>query len=261
MVNKISKNLVTVIVINEKGCTMAKIYNFPTDWGKHSTEELFIMFANDAICASTNETLIDGEDIEARLAELSKKDCAENRSWLIMGLLFFNDVIIVGDEDTWTNNKISYNGSNGFAVYTSVEKLPNNKKNFKCYFELAFRIILEKLADESSDVDIYVNPGDKNGWTFSLALLRMSLDIANKAIDFADGLMKEGLSADRLTVKLFERFDLRNVEITLANGSKLCGEVTALSYGDEPDANYEITKENGERVTVYRADIAFIKEV
>lgn len=240
---------------------MAKIYNFPTDWGKHTTEELFTMFANDAICASMDETLIDSEDIEARLAELSKEDCAENRSRLIMGLLFYNDVIIVGDEDNWTNEKIVYNGSQGFAVYTSAEKLPTNKRNFKCYFELSFRLILEKLTDESNDVDIYVNPGDKDGWTFSLALLRMSMDIANKAIDFADGLMREGLSADRLTNKLFERFDFRRVEITLTNGSKLCGEVTALSYGDEPDANYEITKENGETVTVYRSDIAFIKEV
>lgn len=240
---------------------MAKIYNFPTDWGKHTAEELFTMFANDAICASTDETLIDSEDIEARLAELSKKDCAENRSWLIMGLLFYNDVIIVGDEDNWTNEKIAYNGSQGFAVYTSVEKLPTNKRNFKCYFELSFRLILEKLTDESNDVDIYVNPGDKDGWTFSLALLRMGMDIANKAIDFADGLMRVGLSVDRLTNKLFERFDFRRVEFTLTNGSKLCGEVTALSYGDEPNANYEITKENGERVTVYRADIAFIKEV
>lgn len=240
---------------------MAKIYNFPTDWGKHTTEELFTMFANDAIRASTDETLIDSEDIEARLAELSKKDCAENRSWLIMGLLFFNDVIIVGDEDTWTNNKIAYNGSQGFAVYTSVEKLPTNKRNFKCYFELSFRLILDKLTNENNDVDIYVNPGDKNGWTFSLALLRASMDIANKANDFADGLMREGLSAYRLTDKLFERFDFRKVEIALTNGSKVCGEVTALSYGDESDANYEITKENGERVTVYRTDIAFIKEI
>lgn len=240
---------------------MAKIYNFPTDWGKHTPEELFAMFANDAICASTDETLIDSEDIEARLAELSKKDCAENRSWLIMGLLFFNDVIIIGDEDTWTKDKIAYNGSKGFAVYTSVEKLPENKRNFKYYFELAFRIILEKLANESNDIDIYVNPGDKNGWTFSLALLRASMDIANKAIDFADGLMREGLSADHLTDKLFERFDFRNVEITLTNGSKVCGEVTALSFGKEPDANYKITKENDERVIVYRKDIAFIKEV
>ena len=87
------------------------------------------------------------------------------------------------------------------------------------------------------------------------------MDIANKAIDFADGLMREGLSADRLTDKLFERFDFRNVEITLTNGLKVCGEVTALSFGDEPDANFEITLENGERDIVYRKDVAFIKEV
>lgn len=162
---------------------MAKIYNFPTDWGKHTTEDLFGMFANDAIIASTDEMLIDGEDIETRLAELSKKDCAENRSRLIMGLLFFNDIIIVGDEENWTKNKISYNGSQGYAVYTSAGKLPKSKRNFKCYFELAFRLILEKLQNESNDVDIYVNPGDKNGWTFSLALLRMGMDIANKATE------------------------------------------------------------------------------
>ena len=47
---------------------MAKIYNFPADWGKHTQEELFLMFANDAICASTDENLIDGNDIENRLA-------------------------------------------------------------------------------------------------------------------------------------------------------------------------------------------------
>lgn len=240
---------------------MAKIFNFPTDWGKHTSEDLFTMFANDAICASTDELLIDSEDIEKRLAELSKRDCAENRSWLIMGLLFFNDVILVGDEDSWTKDKISYNGSQGFAVYTSVEKLPKDKRSFKCYFELAFRLILEKLSNESNDVDIYVNPGDKNGWTFSLALLRMSMDIANKATDFADGLMKKGLDANGLTDKLFERFDFVNVEIILTNGTKLTGEVEAVTFGDDENAHYEMTKTDGKKVEVFRKDIAFIKEI
>lgn len=240
---------------------MAKIYNFPSDWGKHTTEELFLMFANNAICADTDETLIDSEDIENRLAELSKNDTAENRSFVIMGLLFYNGAIILGDENSWTKDKISYNGTQGYAVYTSVEKLPSNKRNFKCYFELAFRLILERLVDESNDVDIYVNPGDKNGFTFSLALLRMSMKIAEEAIEFADALMKKGLDANGLTDKLFERFDFRNVEITLIDGTKICGEVTALSFGNEPNANYEIIKASGERVAVYRRDIVFIKEI
>lgn len=240
---------------------MAKIYNFPIDWGKHTLEELFAIFANDAISASTDELLIDSEDIESRLAELSNKDCAENRSWLIMGLLFFNDVIIVGDEDTWIKNKISYNGSQGFAVYTSVNKLPKNKRNFKNYFELAFRLILEKLEAENNDIDIYVNPGDKNGWTFSLALLRMSMDIANKATDFADELMKKGLDANGLTDKLFERFDFRNVEITLKDGTKLIGEVETVTFGNDVNAHYELTKSDDEKLDVYRKDIAFIKEI
>ena len=240
---------------------MAKIYNFPADWGKHTQEELFLMFANDAICASTDENLIDGNDIENRLAELSKNDNVENRSWLTMGLLFFNNVIILGNEETWTENKITYNGSQGFAVYTSVEKLPKNKRNFKDYFELCFRFILEKLANESNDVDIYVNPGDKNGWTFSLAYLRMCLDIADKANDFADDLMNKGLTAEGLTDKLFERFDFVNVEITLTDGTKLKGEVEAVTYGNDENAHYEMIKTDGTKLDVYRKDIVFIKKI
>lgn len=238
---------------------MAKIYNFPTDWGKHSQEELFLIFANDAICASTDENLIDSDSIEDRLAELSKNDSVENRSWLTMGLLFFNDVIILGDEETWTENKIAYNGSQGYAIYTSIEKLPKNKRNFKYYFELCFRFILEKLAHESDSVDIYVNPGDKDGWTFSLAYLRMCMDIANKANDFADDLMKKGLTAERLTDKLFERFDFVNVEITLTDGTKLTGEVEAVTFGNDENAHYEMIKADGTNLVVYRKDISFIK--
>jgi hypothetical protein len=240
---------------------MAKIYNFPTDWGKHTQEELISIFANDAICASTDENLIDSDDIEDRLAELSKNDSVENRSWLTMGLLFFNNVIILGDEVTWTENKIAYNGSQGYAVYTSVEKLPKNKRSFKDYFELCFRFVLEKLNAESNNVDIYVNPGDKNGWTFSLAYLRMCMDIANKATDFADDLMKKGLTAEGLTDKLFERFDFVNVEITLTDGTKLTGEVEAVTFGNEENAHYEMIKTDGTKLDVYRKDITFIKQI
>lgn len=239
---------------------MAKIYNFPSDWGKHTQEELFLMLANDAICASTDENLIDSDDIEYRLAELSKNDSVENRSWLIMGLLYFSDVVILGNEATWTENKIDYNGSQGFAVYTSVEKLPKNKRNFKYYFEHSFRFVLESLAGESNNIDIYINPGDKDGWTFSLALLRMSMDIANEATGFADDLMKKGITAEGLTDKLFERFDFVNVEITLKDGTKLTGEVEAVTYGDDENAHYEMTKNDGEKLDVYRKDIAFIKQ-
>lgn len=238
---------------------MAKIYNFPSDWGKHTQEELFLILANDAICASTDENLIDSDDIEHRLAELSKNDCVENRSWLIMSLLYFSDVIILGNEETWTENKVAYNGSQGFAVYTSVEKLPKNKRNFKYFFEHSFRFVLDSLIGESNNVDIYINPGDKNGWTFSLALLRMCMDIANKAIDFVDELMKKGITAEGLTDKLFERFDFVNVEITLKDGTKLTGEVEAVTYGDEENAHYEMTNSDGTRMDVYRKDIDFIK--
>lgn len=224
-------------------------------------EELISIFANDAICASTDENLIDSDDIEDRLAELSKNDSVENRSWLTMGLLFFNNVIILGDEVTWTENKIAYNGSQGYAVYTSVEKLPKNKRSFKDYFELCFRFVLEKLNAESNNVDIYVNPGDKNGWTFSLAYLRMCMDIANKATDFADDLMKKGLTAEGLTDKLFERFDFVNVEITLTDGTKLTGEVEAVTFGNEENAHYEMIKTDGTKLDVYRKDITFIKQI
>ncbi|MDE6505197.1 MAG: hypothetical protein K2L42_04925 [Clostridia bacterium] len=240
---------------------MAKIYNFPTDWGKHTQEELFSIFANDAICASTDENLIDSDDIEDRLSELRKNDRVENRSWATFGLLFFNDVLIMGNEETWTENKITYNGSQGYAVYTSVGKLPVNKRNFKNYFELCFRFILEKLNAESNSIDIYVNPGDKNGWTFSLGYLRMCMDIANKATAFADDLMKKGLTAENLTNKLFERFDFVNVEITLKDGTKLMGEVEAVTFGNDENAHYEMTTIDGTKLDVYRKDIAFIKQI
>lgn len=82
---------------------------------------------------------------------------------------------------------------------------------------------MERLEDEVDNIDIYVNPSDKNGVTFSLALMRMAYKIAIDANDFADGLMKKGLDAKNLTDKFFERFDLRNAEITLTDGTKLTG--------------------------------------
>lgn len=240
---------------------MAKIYNFPTDWGKYTQEELFSRLANDAVCASTDEILIDSDDIENRLAALSKSDSIENRSWAIMGLLYFSNVLILGDNETWTKNKIEYNGSQGYAVYTSANKLPKNLRDYKYYFDHSFRYILKQLEKESNNVDIYVNPGDTSGWTFSLELLRMCMDIANKADAFADSLMKKGLTAEGLTDKLFERFDFVNVEITLTDGTILTGEVEAVTFGDDEDAHYEMIKTDGTKLDVYRKDIAFIKQI
>lgn len=44
-------------------------------------------------------------------------------------------------------------------------------------------------------------------------------------------------------------------------GQNLRGEVEAVSFGDEPNAHYELTMSGGKKIEVYRRDIVFIKEI
>lgn len=235
--------------------------NMSAQSGKSWTEDLLLQLANDAICADTDSVLLNSADIEDRLLAVNKNDTPENRSYLIMGLLFYTDVILVGTETTWKSRKLNQNGLCGYAVYTSVEKLPEYVRISKIYFDASFDYILRELQKEKDDVNIYLNPGDVNGVTFSLQLLRLMKEIADKAIDFADGLMKRGLEEKELTDTLFERFDFRQVKIKLKNGAEIEGQVTGLSFGDDPNANYEVTQKSGEPITVYRRDISYIREI
>ena len=233
--------------------------NMSAQSGKSWTEDLLLQLANDAICADTDSVLLNSADIEDRLLAVNKNDTPENRSYLIMGLLFYTDVILVGTETSWKSRKLTQNGLCGYAVYTSVEKLPEYVWISKIYFDASFDYILRELQKEKDDVNIYLNPGDVNGVTFSLQLLRLMKEIADKAIDFADGLMKRGLEEKELTDTLFERFDFRQVKIKLKNGAEIEGQVTGLSFGDDPNANYEVTQKSGEPITVYRRDISYIR--
>ena len=235
--------------------------NMSAQSGKSWTEDLLLQLANDAICADTDSVLMDSTDIEKRLVAVNQNDTPENRSSLIMGLLFYNEAILVGTETSWKSRKLTQNGMCGYAVYTSAEKLPEYVRMSKVYFDAPFGYILGELQKEKDGVNIYLNPGDVNGVTFSLQLLRLMKEIADKAIDFADGLMKRGLEEKELTDTLFERFDFRQVKIKLKNGAEIEGQVTGLSFGDDPNANYEVTQRNGEPIAVYRRDISYIREI
>ena len=228
---------------------------------KKLAEDMLLQLANDAICADTDSVLMDSTDIEKRLVAVNQNDTPENRSSLIMGLLFYNEAILVGTETSWKSRKLTQNGMCGYAVYTSAEKLPEYVRMSKVYFDAPFGYILGELQKEKDDVNIYLNPGDVNGVTFSLQLLRLMKEIADKAVDFADGLLKRGLEEKDLTDTLFERFDFRQVHIKLKDGREIEGEVTGLSYGDDPNAKYEVTQKSGEPITVYRRDISYIREI
>ena len=239
---------------------MGKILNFPTDWVKNGNPDKFMsILLNQAICDSTDEILIDHEDIEERLENLAKNDSLENRIKVICGLCFFDMAIVLGGED-WKEYTMQEEDSYGYVVFTHINKIPQKQYKKIGFEEFSFRRIIEELADEKGSVEIYVNPGSSASFIFNLQVIRATLEIIDKAVEFADEQMKKGYSGEELTDVMFERFEFRNVEITLKDNQKLVGEVTSLSYGDDPNANYEITA-GEKKVTIYRKDIAFIKDL
>lgn len=238
---------------------MGRILNFPPEGVRNADfEQSFIFFANEAIRDSTNEILIDGEDIEERLERLKKEDTMENRLSLLSGLCFFSEALALGRED-WKEYKVKEGNAIGYAIFTSREKFPKNARKMK-YREVSLRYIRNELENESGEVEIYINPGSEGGYILTLALVRYILILADKASDFADEQMKKGYKGEELTDVMFERYECRRVEITLKDKRKVVGEITGCSFGDDPNAQYSVaTGEKEEKV--YRKEIGFIKEL
>ncbi len=239
---------------------MGKIINFPPEGVRSGSFEKGIVFlTNEAICDSTNEMLIDGEDIEERLERLKNEDTMENRLSLISGLFFFDMAIVIGEEKDWKEHRVKDGDSLGYAVFTRAEKIPSGGKRVE-YQEFSFRNIIKELSEEADNVEIYVNPGSEEGFILTLQMLRYMQKIIDNAVDFADEQMKKGYAGEKLTDKMFERYEWRTVEITMKDQRKIIGEVTGCSYGDDPKAQYTVTVGEQE-VKVARKEIAFIKEI
>ncbi len=238
---------------------MAKIIQFSNKNMEESAKQAILELSNYAIYDSTNELLLDSEEIENRLNEMMLNDNVKSRAAVLSGLYFYTSVYVAGDEDNWREYRLRNNNSYYYAVYTDESKILKQKR-YDDYTEYSFRMIIDDLAEENENTEIIVNPKSKNSVSLTLQLLRTAAELIEQAVSFVDKLMKEGLKSDSLTDILFERFEFRRVEIKLNDGSIIIGEVTATSYGDEPNANYEVeTKEK--TLTVYRKDIAFIKEI
>lgn len=237
---------------------MGKIIQFSQEWGKISNEDAILMLANHAICDSTDELLIDGETIEDRLMSILENDTIENKISLVTGLCFFNSAYVIGKENSWKEYKSA--AENAYFIFTDLDKIPTKHYKKRNFTEISFRIFVERLSDESNEVELYINPGNKASYIVSLEVIRASLELIDKAIEFADEQMKKGYSGETLTDVMFERYEYRTVEVQLKNGETVRGEVVGTSYGDEPNAHYELELD-GQSTTVYRKDIAFIREI
>ncbi len=239
---------------------MGKILKFPPAGVRDmNMDKAFVFFANEAICDSTNEILIDGEDIEKRLERLKKEDSMENRLSLLSGLCYFSEALALGGED-WKEYKVKDGEKSvGYAIFTNVEKFPKKAQKVK-YREVSLRYMIKELENEPGETDIYINPGSKDGYIVRLELARYMLKLADTASDFADKQMQKGYRGEELTDVMFERYEWRQVEITLKDKRKIVGEITGCSFGDDPNAEYTVTTEKKEE-TVYRKEIEFIKEI
>jgi hypothetical protein len=238
---------------------MAEILQFPQG-NNEEFEKLVSEFVNQAVCDSTDELLIDGHTIEGRIAKLCADNTMQNKVAFISGLCAFSDAYIIGDDDTWMDYKLKQGNFEGYAVFTDIDKVPADKRRRRQFTSTSFRYMIGQLEGESGKIEFCLNPNEKNSYIISLELLRVSLELYDKASDFTDDLMKKGLKAESLTDVLFERFDYRLVEITLKNGTKLSGQVECPTFGDDPNAHYELTADD-KTIDVFRKDIAFIKEI
>jgi len=237
---------------------MGEIIKFPVN--QEDTDKLILLVANNAITDSTNELLIDFEEIEKRLSDLRKYDTMENRILLISGLCFFNDAYVVGEDDDWEKYKMQGTKVKSYAVFTNLNKMPKKLVKERKYTEKSFRTIVDKLNKKYEKYEIYINPEKDDGYIFTSDLIKVFFDLIDKAVKFADDRMKEGYKGEELTAIMFEKFDFRNVEITLKNGNKIKTQVQASTFGDEPNARYTYLMD-GEEKEVLKKDIIFIKEI
>lgn len=239
---------------------MAKIIPFPGDGWEEKSRELLLGLANEAIYDDTYQLLLDAEEIEKRLHNLWLNDNTETRTYFLSGFCLFTDAYVVGNENTWTLHKKKSKNSEFYAVYTREDKIPvRERKKYGCV-ELTVKSIIESLANESGQVELVVNMEDKDNCVLTLVLLRSSIDIVDTAVNFADSLMKVGLTSESLTDILFERFEFRSVRIELFDGETIEGEVVETTYGDEPNAYYTVSV-NGRERKVFRKDIVMINEI
>jgi len=237
---------------------MGEIIKFPIN--EEDTNKLILLTANNVIADSTNELLINYEEIEERLSNLLKHETMENRVMLLSGLCFFTDAYVIGEEDDWEKYIMQGTKVKSYAVFTNLNKIPKKIVKERNYTENSFRNIVDILNKKNEKYELYINPGKKEGYIFTSDLIKIFFDLADLAIKFADERMKEGYQGEELTPIMFERFDFRNVEITLKNGNIIKTQVQAPTFGDELNARYTYDFD-GEEKEIFKKDIAFIKEI
>ena len=237
---------------------MSEIIKFPVN--EEESKELILLLANYAIADSTNELSINFEEIEERLSALRKHETIENRVQLLSGVCFFYDAYVIGEDHEWEECTMKGTEVKSYAIFTSLNKMPKKIVKAKRYSENSFRNIVDKLNKKDEKYETYINPGKNDGYIFTSELIKVSFDLIDIAIKFADDNMKKGYKGEELTDIMFERFDFRNVEITLNNGKTIKTQVEASTFGDDPNARYTYNV-NGEEKEILRKDIAFIKEI
>src|SRR5574344_1938256 len=119
---------------------MGKIIQFPVN--EEETNKLILLVANNAIADSTNESLLDSEEIEERISNLRSHDTMENRVLLITGMCFYNDAYVVGGED-WEDYEMQGTSVKSYAVFTSREKMPKSLAKKSSLAGWSFRILID----------------------------------------------------------------------------------------------------------------------